>query len=661
VDEIIISTAGMQGPRGNTWWPTDGPPADSLGVDGDYALDQADPDAPAYYGPKTNGTWTGTGPYTLGGSTAGLLQADNNLSDVDSPPAARTNLGLGSAATEAASAFDEAGAAAAAQAAAEASAAASFQPLQPSIFLVSTYGARGDGRCVSDGAMAAGSAVLTSSSAQFGNVVAGMPVMVVGAAPTGVTTLVTTAVSVQGNGQITLAATNTSGANLTGALVFWGTDDTAAIQRTINAALAYAAAHGSATVFFPGGGGLYYVIAGALVTGSPTLGNSQLTLGAPVATTGNKISLTLEAPGNGSALEHWQQTVPQLNGTTLVSFGVFASSPAQSTSISTYGNPCVIGGPAQPAGFGVSPGVFSNMLLTVRNLSVLTTHSLYGLTYSALDLSGIAEANLENFAYGTTATVPSGAYEAPAQFANGLSIGVLMPANGNNDNNRCSNVSCHGGFTFAFFATEHTVCDRLTLLYCWSALCPVGLYYGSVGSTHAIHVQQASIEGCTNVVNFIGVGSGGIGPWLYATIDTETSSPTFTDRTSGTGLAAALGTVTLTGLFTPADVTVTAPTGLKIINGQAAYPVTSVSANYSVTVLDNTVLVNAAASAVTVTLISALYTPNSYTIKKTDGSGNAVTVATIDGQTIDGASTATLTTPNAAITVLPQGGVWHVA
>lgn len=53
-------------------------------------------------------------------SSSGALLAANNLSDVVSVSAARTSLGLGSAATQNTSAFDAAGAASTAQAAAEA-------------------------------------------------------------------------------------------------------------------------------------------------------------------------------------------------------------------------------------------------------------------------------------------------------------------------------------------------------------------------------------------------------------------------------------------------------------------------------------------------------------------------------------------------------------
>ena len=63
---------------------------------------------------------TGSGQASAWGpADAGGLLAANNLSDLNSAPAARTNLGLGTAATQASSAFDAAGAAVTAQSNAE--------------------------------------------------------------------------------------------------------------------------------------------------------------------------------------------------------------------------------------------------------------------------------------------------------------------------------------------------------------------------------------------------------------------------------------------------------------------------------------------------------------------------------------------------------------
>jgi hypothetical protein len=525
-----------------------------------------------------------------------------------------------------------------------------------------SYGAKGDGQFVLDGAMSSASAVLTSASGKFVSTDVGKVIMVKGAGATGVQTLVTTIASYQSATQVTLTLANASGGAVSGALVMWATDDTAAIQAAVNAALTYATAHGSAVVSVPIGSGLFYGIGGALKTGSPTLGNAQITLGAPVATSANKVCLTIEGVGNGAGLQHWQQNNPQLNGSTLVSFGAFASPSAQTTNINANGNPSVIGGPTQTNGYGTSGSVFDNKLITLRNLSILTTHTRDGIGYTAADFSGVAEANLENFAYGTTGSVAANDYQTPSNFAAGLVIGLLMPASGNNDNNRAQNVSCHGGYTFGIFATEHFVCDRLCVLYCWSGLCPVGSYFSSVGATHAITIQQASIEACTNVMNIVGAGSSGIGPWIFTNIDTEIAGPTFTDRNNGVALNAALGTVVLTGLYTPSSVNVTAPTGLNIVNGQQGSParVVSGTASYSVLVIDRTILVDASAQSTTINLISAAWTPNVITVLRLDSSANTLHITANGTELINGVSTISLTGQYSKVTLTPArvSSVW---
>lgn len=604
-------------------------------------------------------TWTAP-------SGAGSLLAANNLSDLVSASTARTNLGLGTAATASTSAFDAAGAASTALTTAEAytdtqlvseviRANAAYATKRADVFNVASYGAVGDGKLVVDGVATASSAIITSASNPWVPGDVGKSIIVVGAAAAGVTTLVTTIASYQSAGQVTLA-TNAITA-ISNCLTMWATDDTVAIQTAINAAQAYSVLHGSATVFFPVGSGSFYGVAGALNTAHS--GNSQLYL-APVVTTGNKAGLNFVGVGNGSLLQHWEQKNPQVNGSTIVSFGVFANSTAQTNSINANGNPCVIGGPSQPGGYGISPGVFSNMGVTFKDLSILTSHSTNGFTYSAGDMSGVSNCNLIDFAYGVTASpaiLPS--IDQGANYANGLSIGWLMPANGNNDNCAVRNVTCHGGYTFGFLATEHTVVDAMRILYCWSGICPTGTYYSSVGATHAFKFGQLSIEACAVIMNIFGGGSAGIGPIIdIDQLDTEISTPTIQDRSSGTALASSLGTVKLTGLFNADNISV-GPTGIKLVNGQKAYPVVAKSANYTVTPLDNTILVNASAGPVTITLISAAYTSNTFTVKKTDGSVNAVTVAAQGGQNIDGASTYALANQNNSVTVIPSAANWY--
>lgn len=715
---VGISPTGIQGPRGNGWLSGSGAPADILGVDGDWYVNNANPNAPVYYGPKTSGTWTGHGPYTFAvgglssitaadtsivmGGTASAPTVRTNTLDViagQHPPAADwsnnghkiTGVANGSAASDVA-AFGQIPTSLPPSGTASGDLSGTYPspavakvngttvPATPTagqvlvatsstaaawlgadlgawIFNVQAYGAKGDGQLVTDGAMTAASAVLTSASGRFAAGDVGKLVLVKGAGPAGVTTLVTTISAYTSATQVTLTATAST--TVSSALVMWASDDTAAFQSAINAAVTWAQAHGSAArVFVPPASGQFYGIGGTLQTGGSTKGNAQLTLPV-IAATANKVILTVEGAVDGAGLQHWQQTVPQCSGSTLVSFGVFSSSAAQTASINAAGNACVIGGPSQPGGYGVSPGVFSNMHVTLRNLSILTTHSANGLTYSSVDLSGLANAAIENFAYGTTGTVAGNDYAAPGQFANGLVPGLLMPANGNNDLVLIRNVTCHGGYTYGAFVTEHADVYGMRILYCWAAFCPVGTYYNSVGSTHAIVATLLSIEACTYLVYIIGSGSGGVGPFLHLRIDTETGTPRFGDNNSGAASAAARGDVVLTGLYTAASITLDNPVGYDIRDGQRSYPNIAVSANYTVTAFDELVTVDATAAARTVTLPTAVGRNRRIVVAKTDSSANTVTIATTGGQTINGAATKVLSAQWATAELLPTaGGQW---
>lgn len=568
-------------------------------------------------------------------STAGptVLKASNNLSDLSSAASARDNLQLGSYAT-------------------------ANKPAH--IFNVADYGAVGDGKIVSDGAMTAGSSVLTcTTSTPFTSGDVGKSIIVLNAGSSG-ETLVGTITSFASASQVTLSVTASS--TVSGIPVLWATDDTARIQAAIDAAVAYALAHSyAATVYIPPATGSFYGIAGPLKTGGSTLGNSQLTLPV-VSTTGRKLTLTIEGAITGAGVQHWQQTLPNATGSTLVSFGMFANATAQANSINGGGNPAVIGGPAQPGGYGVSPGNFSNLYVDIANLSILTCHSRNGLTYTGIDLSGVANARLRDLAVSTSGAVapPAGSYQNPNLFATGLSIGILLPANGNNDNTLVKNVTIGGGYTYGMLVTEHTDIYGLRILYCWAALCPVGTYYNSVGAAHSINGTLISIEQCTYLVYIFGPGTGGIGPTMYLKIDTETGTPRFGDRSSGTGLLAARGEVVLAGLFTASNLTLDAPTGLKLRNSQLTYPVTTKSANYTAIAFDQVILVDASNGAVTITLPTATGRTDPLTVKKTDVSANTVTLAAASGQSIDSAATKVLSAQWEKITVIPSGGNWYV-
>lgn len=519
----------------------------------------------------------------------------------------------------------------------------------PWVFNVLDYAAVGDGKMVRDGAITSGTDILdctTSTPFSAGDV--GKYVMIKGAASNPQTTLIGTITGFTNSGRVTISTNAVT--TIANAIVMFGTDDTTQIQAAIDAAVDYAqAGSGNATILIPPAPGMFYAIAGALKTNRN--GNSQLNFEI-IPSTEKKISISIESYGSGSGVQHWQQLYPTLSGATLVSFGVFASSSAQTANINANGNPAVIGGPSQPGGYGIAPGIFSNMYISLKGISILTSYSFHGLTYTSFDFTGLANAKVESIAIGTTGVVATGDFGVPSSFANGLSIGALMPAAGNNDNCIVRDVTIHGGYTYGFFATEHCVVETMRILYCWSGFCPVGNYYGSVGATHAITAAQLSIESCSNVVYIIGVGSAGIGPFIdIGQLDTESGVTSFSDNAGGNALRAALGTIKLTGLYTPANVTVSAPTGLKIIDGQRAFPVLTKTANYTCIVTDDTIIGDATAGDITITLHSPLYTPNTFTIHKIDATANSVFVDT-------GAGTVELATQGETAKFIPVSGAW---
>lgn len=464
-------------------------------------------------------------------------------------------------------------------------------PYQPWQFSPFAYGAKGDGQASATGSVTAGSGVVTIGESKFNaGTDVGKLIMVKYAASaqgsSGQSTAVGTITAVNSSTQVTTNLTAAvSGAALT---VLWATDDTAAIQSAINAANTYALSHLMGEVFFPAPSGLFYGVGGALKfsDGTNSVFNSQLTI--PVNGEQNPgVTLVLRGVGDSGQSRYWNQDFPAFNASTLVSFGVFVSQADQQSSnthsINNGGNPAVVGGPTGKFNYGVLQGsnttpTYSNTCLVLQDLTILTSHSNSGWTYSAVNAFGLARFHAKNFSYGTTGVVQFyknspglGDFNNVTLLSGGASVGVLMPSNGNNASNYLQNVVCNGGYTYALFATEHTVGNDVTLLYSWSGLCPVGNYSdsasgGTVSALHASEFDQACIESCTYHVNIIGAGASSIGPIVHAVIDTEGTLQFRDNPNNGTGLNAASGEIRLCG--SPSTVNLTFATGLRIIKEQ---------------------------------------------------------------------------------------------
>lgn len=498
---------------------------------------------------------------TASTSTAGIVQLDGTATDIAA---------LG---TQAAGASGKA------------ADAAHVHPYQAHVFSVIAQGAKGDGKISNTGATTAASSTVTIGEAVLSAADNGKVVMIKNAYnannAAGQTTAIGVMTVVNSTTFTATFATNPTQTS-TGLQVLWGTDDTVAIQAAIAAANSYAAAHGGlGEIYFPPPpGGNFYAVSGTLKTtdGTNAVYNSQLTI--PVnAETNQAITLIFRGPGDAGQSRYWNTNYPTWNGC-IQSFGTFATASAQSTSITGGGNPSVVGGPTGKNSYGVLQGVnttptYTNTCVVFQDFTILTAHSNSGWTYTAANLFGCARFHARNFTYGTNGVVQFAIYTPNlGDFTNvtllsaGLSIGLIMPSNGNNASNYLQNVVCNGGYTFALFAMEHTVGNAVTLLYCWSGLCAVGNYADSgtnaVSALHATQWDQVCVEGCTYHVNIIGAGASALGPIIHAVLDTEGTiqirdAVGATLANTGAGLAAALGTIRVCG--SPSAITVSTGTG----------------------------------------------------------------------------------------------------
>jgi hypothetical protein len=460
-------------------------------------------------------------------------------------------------------------------------------PSQPYQFSVYTYGAKGDGKVSNTGStngtatVSIGEAVLTS--ADIGKVV-----MVKNAlqnqSTAGQTTSVGTITAVPSSTSFTATWNTTPTLTASGLQVLWATDDTSAFQQAINAANTYAQAHGLGEITIPSPTGLFFGIGGPLVhtDGTNAVYNSQLYI--PInAERNNGVTLVFRGVGDGGQTRYWNTSYPAWAGSPLVSFGVFTSATNQSNSISALsggfgGNPSVIGGGTGKNGYGVGTPtpVYSNTAAVFTDMSIMTTHSNSGWTYSAINAYGVARCHIRNFSYGTNGVIElyngnNGDFTNVTLLSGGLSAGIVMPSNGNNASNYVNNVVCNGGYTYALLAMEHTVGNNVTLLYSWSGVCPVGNYGdgGSTGVVSALHASwfdQLCVEACTYHINVFGAGASGIGPIFHAVLDTEGTLQLRDNPNNGTGLAAAMGEIRFAG--SSSTITATFPTGLRMIKEQ---------------------------------------------------------------------------------------------
>ena len=427
--------------------------------------------------------------------------------------------------------------------------------LMPWQFHVAAYGALGNGKIVSDITMPASSNQITSNTgqAQFTSADIGKHIVVSvaggstgGSPPYYNIPLAGTITGVSSATVATVSFSSVSAAPPSGYYIAaWATDDTAAIQAAINAAVAYAqsGAHQGTyaeVIFDP----LVYGIAGNLVTAGTTYGNAQLTLPF-ISPEAEKVILVLtgRTKAMDQALVHWSQLTPESSGSVLMSLnltGTNYSYGAISAPASMIGGPYYQAGASNPGPvFGGDLGLFSNMMPVIDGIQLLIP---YNAPMGGFDFYGCAEAtvvnasvmsmavvniqgNASSFYFGTPAVYPNmyGAGNVMQaygynQLTYNWTSGLVMPTTGNNDRCDVLYYSCEGMY-YGFSPSEHASADTIRAIYCYYG---IGAYSGGgVAMPHAARIKYVSCEGSSAAVA-PGPGSGTVNLDID-TLDCESS------------------------------------------------------------------------------------------------------------------------------------------
>jgi hypothetical protein len=340
-------------------------------------------------------------------------------------------------------------------------------------FLLSAYGAVGDGKIVLDGAITATQDTLASTSAAFTTADVGKHILVTGAGAAGAH-LATTISSVSG-GVATLAVA--AGTTVTGAWCAYGTDDTAAFISAINAAWNA----GGGVVY---GGTATYIIAGALQTAATAGDNTaglaycaQIPLPA-VSYSQDKRTVVLAGafpmdlfPSNsGPPTDAFQDVI----GMRLVSLGVGGVDSGSAW-------PSVIGGPD----FHQDDGHFSNLNFQLRDLQIVMPENP---SYAACMLYRTLQGGAQGVSIRALTPV---LVSTTVQPTSPTGQGLVMPGNFCDDPNKVSGYVALGLYA-GIAVDEHTRFDNTIIHECYVAVSVVGqgghLIAGDANTQHCAYM-----------------------------------------------------------------------------------------------------------------------------------------------------------------------------
>jgi hypothetical protein len=348
-------------------------------------------------------------------------------------------------------------------------AAAGIQPYQFSVD-AAAYGAKGDGQVANDAATN-GTATFTSVSVSSDPAAVGKTCIINGGLDPAGTPWVGKILSVAGT-SVTLDSPAVT--TISGAQVIWGSDDTAAINAAATAAGNFAlgisgsgAGFGNYYAEVTFSAKIYMLASGPTQTGNgsttPTF-NAQIPLPYPnVNGTSRKLVIGFTGASNAGQLQFWLGTIPNIQGTVLVSA---VKAPAQPAA--TFGWQSVIGGPTGAAGF---TGSFANVKAVMRNLTVvtptMTQQHAYDFRYIASRSVSQCSAQPTCSVAGNSPTLPS--LPGTAFFQSRGNTGLADPVIGNNDDGYLDSFAVEG-FETGIATSDHCTAGRVAVLYCDAGL-----------------------------------------------------------------------------------------------------------------------------------------------------------------------------------------------
>jgi hypothetical protein len=397
-------------------------------------------------------------------------------------------------------------------------------PFQPWQFLPEAYGAKGDGKIITD-LVLNGSTTATSATAGFTSADTGKKIMINGAIGATNIPLITTITFVNAT-TITLgSAASVSGSAFQGV---YGTDDTAAINSAISAAKAYALANNYfAEIVF--GAKIYVLSSGPTQTTTPAVQNSQIQIPFPnVSGSTQKLAIALTGAGDNGWREYWESITPNVAGTALVSMTTAPSTPS-----GTYGQQSVIGGPSAGGAF---TGGFANTRVAVRGIQVVCP--LYTNQY-CLDFGYVSSMRVQQCSARAFAPAGYGGGNSPLMkdqlgvLGSYIGAGLRSPVNGNNADVVVDDFAVEG-ISRALFLFDHATCTKIATIYNDVALY-IDPSQGNGNNTHGIFIGLFSCEQYNGGISVLG-GGGGIIP-VYINMDSECpASPVYDINDTGNAL-----------------------------------------------------------------------------------------------------------------------------